>query len=282
MSLVDRVLAGQIRDHDWYAALEAADEAEVETLLELATHEHADIRGDLVMELPFLIKNEVPSSRFVDTAIALTLDPAPRVRDYACFVLGTQWREVDTAPLREALAARLDDIDGEARGEALLGLAFRRDPRAEPRVRAALARRGPVWLVELQAAGALSDPGLHDLVLARQDGWDEGGARVAEMARRLTDPDGVGDDILTATAELYRRRAHGHRDGEAPDGVRLLGEMLDVAPHRADEVFAALLARLDGDEGAVHELRTNSSFAVDVRFLHIEFGPLRLEQPPGP
>ncbi|MFJ9313567.1 hypothetical protein ACIRN4_05185 [Pimelobacter simplex] len=138
------------------------------------------------------------------------------MRGYPCFVLGQQWQEVDTSELREALAARLDDIDRDARSEALLGLAYRRDPRALPRVRDALSRpRGYLWRLEMVAAAALGDPQLHDLVLRHRDGWEsEADARDADVACRLTDPARPGDDVLDGVARLYRRRAHGLPDGD--------------------------------------------------------------------
>lgn len=108
----------------------------------------------------------------VAVAIGLTLDTDRVVRDHACLALAVQWREVDTPERRDALAARLDDIDRDARSEALVGLAYCHDPRARPRVRAALSRpSGDVWRLEIVAAGALSDPTLHELVQRHQDGW---------------------------------------------------------------------------------------------------------------
>lgn len=115
--------------------------------------------------------------------------------------MGTQWRTVDTVEVREALAARVDDDNPETQSEALLGLAYRRDPRALPYVRAALSRpNGKMWRLELIVAGALSDPALHDLVLQHQKGWDDDEAPmpIADRVRRLTDPAGPGDDVLTA------------------------------------------------------------------------------------
>jgi hypothetical protein len=41
-------------------------------------------------------------------------------------------RDEDTDAIRDALAARVDDPDGDTSGEALLGLARRHDPRALP------------------------------------------------------------------------------------------------------------------------------------------------------
>jgi HEAT repeat protein len=65
----------------------------------------------------------------VHTLIELSRDQDELVRDWATFGLGSQI-ETDTAPIREALFARLSDADEIVRGEALVGLARRRDERA--------------------------------------------------------------------------------------------------------------------------------------------------------
>lgn len=80
------------------------------------------------------------------------------VRNWAAFGLG-QLTDLDLPELREALAKLLDDPDPEIRGEALIGLARRRDAR----VRAPLVREleGPFygsWCLE--AAELLADPDL--------------------------------------------------------------------------------------------------------------------------
>ena len=99
--------------------------------------------------------------------------------------------------IRDALAARIDDSDVETRCEALLGLAYRQDLRALPYVRDALAlANGDVWMLELRAAGALGDPSLHPLVNQHLDGWNDPDAAVIDGVYRLTDPAGIGLDVL--------------------------------------------------------------------------------------
>lgn len=89
---------------------------------------------------------------------------------------------------------------------ALLGLAYRHDPRAFPRVRAALSRpSGDLWRLELVAAGALGDPRLHPLVLRHLDGWDEEDSLVTDAVRRLTDPAGPGADLSAASPSCIRQ-----------------------------------------------------------------------------
>ena len=178
-------------------------------LLELTQHRDPRVREALVSTLPFL--DDPPLPEFVDAATRLTEDPDIKVRDHACFVLAQQWREIDTPALHEALAARLDDLDRDTRCEALVGLAFRHDDRARPRVRAALTRAsGDVNRLELIAAGALGDPSLHPLVLRHLEGWDD--TIWVDAVRRLTNPHGPGADLFRGVAELYAARAHGLPD----------------------------------------------------------------------
>jgi HEAT repeat protein len=56
----------------------------------------------------------------------LSKDEDRDVRDWATFALGSQ-TDLDTPDLREALRARLTDLDPEIRGEALVGLGRRHD-----------------------------------------------------------------------------------------------------------------------------------------------------------
>lgn len=74
--------------------------------------------------------------RSIEGLIRLTSDSSDLVRDWATFGLGTQ-TDADSPAIREALVARLDDVDVFVRGEALVGLAKRQDERVvEPLRRA--------------------------------------------------------------------------------------------------------------------------------------------------
>jgi HEAT repeat protein len=262
VALVDLLLSGDVHSDVFYAAVDGAADADVAAVLHLADSGRADVRRDVALTLPLLSQGHAPSVQMVDVMVRLSTDPDRRVRDSACFALGQQWREVQDAAVLDALAARLDDVDRDARSEALVGLAYRRDPRALPRVRAALARLGTVWRLELVAAGALSDPDLHELVLRHRHGWnDPVGARTAEVVCRLTDPEGPGEDVVQGVAALYQRRARGVPDGDALAWWSLMDEMLDIAPHRAAEFLDRVLAVLVDDPSAMHEVRTRSGLA---------------------
>ncbi|HWU22563.1 MAG TPA: HEAT repeat domain-containing protein [Nocardioides sp.] len=242
--------------------MDAADASDIAAVLELAHHDKARVRKAVALVMPLLTHGEAPTEAMIAAAIRLTTDPKKRVRDYACFALAEQWREVDTAELREALAARLDDVDRDTRCEALVGLAFRHDPRALPRVHAALARpSGDLRQLELVAAGALGDPRLHELVQRHQDGWSAKGTRTASAVSRLTDPAGPGDDLIEGVAQLYRRRVRSEAEDDGLDAWRVMLEMLDMAPHRASEFLDAVLDQLADDEQAQRQVREASALA---------------------
>lgn len=262
MALTDHLLRDDIQCPAFFVAVDAAGDAERQAVLRLADHERPEVRRAVASTIPLLAHGDSPTDAMVAVLIGLSGDPDPRVRDWACCGLA-EFREVDTDALRDALAARLDDIDRDTRTEALVGLAYRQDPRAMPRVRAALARRsGDVWRLEMVAAGALSDPTLHELVLRHQHGWDDPqGASVAEAALRLTDPNGPGSDLVEGVAELIRRRSQGHSDGDADASWALMDEMLDIAPFRAPEMYNLVRQRLNGDEAAIRHLENQTSLA---------------------
>src|SRR3954452_12733836 len=80
--------------------------------------------------------------RAVEALIALSADPPDGVRDWVTFALAVQI-DRDTAEVRDALAARLEDSDVDARAEAIRGLARRRDERALDAALKAASGGGP-------------------------------------------------------------------------------------------------------------------------------------------
>ena len=99
------------------------DERAIDQLAALALHPDQSVRRGVVHGL---MGHE--DDRAVEALIALSADPDGGVRDWATFSLGMQI-ERDTPELREALAARLDDPNEDARAEAARGLARRGDER---------------------------------------------------------------------------------------------------------------------------------------------------------
>lgn len=267
MTLRDRLLSSAKDGEGLHEAVAgtAYEPGELAQAMSLSGDAHAAVRAALAIALPQLAEQydaTEPHQIYIDTAITLSRDTDGHVRDWACFALGQQW-EVDTTEVREALAARLDDPDADARCEALLGLARRHDARALPRVQQALSRPdGSLHRLELVAAGVLSDPVLHPLVLQHQTGWDDDGpGGTADQVRRLTDPAGLGDDLIDGTAELSRRRSRGEGDGETRACWLVLCSILELAPQRAGEVFTAVEALLQGDGPALMNLHRHSALA---------------------
>jgi hypothetical protein len=256
VDVIGRLLSGDIHTLEFHDLAKAVELTELGAVLALAEHRNPDVRRNLASALPFLTDEDPTPDAIVDCAIAMSVDVNPDVRDWACCALGTQFRGIDTPALRAALVARLDDIHTDARCEALLGLAYRRDPRALPYIRRPLSRpSGQIYQNELIATGAFSDPGMHDLVLRHIAGWPSAEANAtADVVRRLTDPDGPGDDVFDGVAELYRRRAYGLGDGGSLKWWRIMDEMLDFAPYRAEEFMAATSQRLTDDPRALDEL----------------------------
>ncbi len=263
MTVIELVVGGDTFSLEFFDALAQASPAELAAIVGLAFHDAVTVRQSAVLVLPHILAADSASPGAIEAMMTLTRDPDTQVRDYACFGLGQQCREIDTPAIREALAARLDDTDDDTRCEALLGLAYRQDARALPRVHAALSRPdGSVWMLELRAAGALGDPQLHPLVAQHLDGWDEPETNTIDAVYRLTDPAGIGDDVLGGVADLYRRRAHGQSEGDALRWWTLMNAMLDIAPHQAKEFLHATAVLLSDDPIAYRKLLEESALAT--------------------
>jgi hypothetical protein len=103
----------------------------------------------------------------VDTLIEWSSDENSDVRDWATFALAIS--DQDSEAIRNALLARVCDVDFDTRSEAILGLASRRDHRVLPHLVEALAREN-VGALSIEAAGLL---GLEELraPLERLVGW---------------------------------------------------------------------------------------------------------------
>jgi HEAT repeat protein len=116
-----------------------------------------------------LLSQEAPEA--VAAMLVLSADEHDEVRNWATFGLGSQI-DLDTPEIRAALCARLDDADLEIRGEALVGLAKRRDPAVlEPLIRE--LSMDDVSVLAIEAAGELRDPDLLPYLEAIAVWWDE-------------------------------------------------------------------------------------------------------------
>jgi HEAT repeat protein len=137
------------------------DPRAVSALLPFKDHPDSGVRFGVVLGLS---SHSDPSA--IDGLIQLSNDLDDDVRNWATFGLGSM-TSVDTPALRQALVARLGDSNDEIRGEALDGLAQRKDQRVlEPLRRELTGRR--VGVLAVDAAMSLGDPSLLPLLLELQ------------------------------------------------------------------------------------------------------------------
>jgi HEAT repeat protein len=135
------------------------DARAVPALQPLKDHLDADVRMGVVLGMA-----PHRDATALQTLIHLSRDPDADVRDWATFSLGRLAEDVDTPELRDALFGRLTETQADIRGEALVGLALRKDPRVlEPLRRELEGDRIQVLAVE--AAQALEDPSLLPLLI---------------------------------------------------------------------------------------------------------------------
>ena len=138
----------------------------LQAVLRHATHSSARVRLHVAMAVP-----DLAGSPAHDDAVAALLrlsdDVDGAVRDWATFGLGTQM-DVDNLDVRTALTARIADDDAVTSGEAIVGLARRRDARVLPHV---LERLRSLALADylIDAAAELGDPRFLPLLQDLQD-----------------------------------------------------------------------------------------------------------------
>ncbi|WP_167084428.1 HEAT repeat domain-containing protein [Massilia frigida] len=119
-------------------------------LLAFATHADANIRFQVAFALAHYHEDAS-----VEALLALAADPDDDTRDWATFALGSM-HEADTAEIRERLWHNLGDSNESVSGEALAGLASRKDER----VIAVLLERldDDCMVFELDAAEMMASP----------------------------------------------------------------------------------------------------------------------------
>jgi len=98
----------------------------IPSLIKHAEHPDSLVRYGVVSGL-----SGQEDDRAISALIRLTRDEDQDVRNWAVFGLGSQI-DADSPEIREALRQALTDSDHEIRGEALVGLAKRRDPTIIP------------------------------------------------------------------------------------------------------------------------------------------------------
>ncbi len=93
--------------------------------------------------------------------------------------------EADSEQIRDALAARLADTEGDTAGEALLGLAQRKDPRALAPLLAWLNADHPGNLVVEAAAALGAAEALPALVRLKNEGWQDRDCRPSVLGEAI-------------------------------------------------------------------------------------------------
>jgi HEAT repeat protein len=122
----------------------------------------------------------------IESLIELSRDRDADVRNWATFGLGTQI-EADTAEIRAALFERIRDEDEETRGEALVGLARRKDERViEPLIKE--LERYPVaqWSFCIEAAEEFGDSRLLPVLRRLKQSTDAEETTLDEAIRRCS------------------------------------------------------------------------------------------------
>jgi HEAT repeat protein len=143
------------------------DERAVVLLAPLRSHPSEDVRLAVVHGLT-RHRNDLA----IRSLIELSTDKDEDVRNWATFGLGSMI-ETDTPEIREALFARIADANDETRGEALVGLARRKDGRVfDPLVEELTSES--IGILALEAAEELGDSRLVPSLLELQVSWAGG------------------------------------------------------------------------------------------------------------
>jgi HEAT repeat protein len=165
-------LAGMLADESDPEVLEAIavayghlhDVRAIELLVPLRNHADADVRLGVVHGV-----SRQEDAVAIKTLIELSRDEDANVRNWATFGLGSMI-DTDTPEIREALLARVADTNDDARGEALVGLARRKDARVlDPLIDELTSEN--VGLLALEAAEDLGDPRLGPALMLLKEAW---------------------------------------------------------------------------------------------------------------
>jgi len=152
-----------------------ADTRGLPAVLAQVAHPSQEVRFAVAVALP-LVAGDPADIAAADALIRLSRDPDPEVRDWATMGLGEPF-DADTPQIRDALAERLADTEGDIAGEALLGLAQRKDPRAMAPLLGWLNGDDPGNLI-VEAAAALGvAEALPALLRLKAAGWQDDDAR---------------------------------------------------------------------------------------------------------
>jgi len=137
----------------------------IEPLIKLKNHPESQIRYAVTFGL-LAYEDE----RAIQALIELSQDEDDEVRDWATFGLGVLI-ETDTPEIRDALFLRLSDSYGNAIGEAMVGLARRKDERVLESLINDIMGRDDVGTLPLEAAEEFADPRLYPALIDLKRRW---------------------------------------------------------------------------------------------------------------
>lgn len=129
LQLLERETEVRVIESACFALSHTSDPSAVQTLVRFKKHPSDRLRYAVALALA-----GEEDKLAIQAKIELTMDQVEEIRDWATLGLGRI--DLDTPEIRAALLARVSDSDEMTRGEALVGLARRKDPRGiEPLIR---------------------------------------------------------------------------------------------------------------------------------------------------
>ncbi len=134
-------------------------------VIRFSNHSDPNVRHAVVL---VLATEECPAA--MTCLVRMSRDTDSNVRDWATFALGTLF-DTDTPEIRDALFDRVADPHDDTRGEALVGLARRSDPRVVDWLKTELASHC-VGSLAVEAAEAIASAELSQQLLNLQKWWD--------------------------------------------------------------------------------------------------------------
>ena len=147
-------------------ALSFQDSADaISLIIRFADHSNPAVRHAVVLALA-----STECSDAIACLCAQSKDADDNVRDWATFTLGTLF-ETDTPRIRDALFERITDRHDDTRGEALLGLARRKDSRVIDALHKEF-ESDCVGALAVEAAEAMASPELRQYLVNLQTWWD--------------------------------------------------------------------------------------------------------------
>jgi hypothetical protein len=211
-----------------YALGHLDDDRAVPHLILLADHASEEVRLAAASGLPnamgWQFDRLYPEA--VETLVRLSGDADEDVRDWATFGLGTTG--ADSAEVRSALVARLDDPHEDTRAEAFMALAKLRDDRVVVPLLAELDR-DTVGTLDIEAAGESADPRFFPTLTRIAEWWrDEGDLWKLQRALNRCDPS-LRASALTTEQRLGEVVRDGLSASDAPAAaVSIVGSYPDT------------------------------------------------------